>query len=377
MNICDRELCSGCHACYSKCPKNAIKMVEDSEGFLRPQIDENLCVSCDLCKKVCPANNSGNLKTPAEVYAGWDKNDVDKFKSASGGIATLLSKKFLENGDYVCGAVFDKGLTIRHKIISKLEELDMLRGSKYVQSTIGDCVKQIKELLDNGKKVLFIGTPCQVSGLKNFIGKNDDNLYTIDLICHGTPSQMAFRKYIDEINKKYNSDIDFCEFRANSSYIMKLQEKNKTVYSNEYLKDIYGTAFLKSLNNRPSCYKCSYAQKTRIGDLTLGDFWGIDKEFIKKYKIKNGLSVLLVNTDKGKCLVDYIGNDANLHKRTLDEAVNGNDQLRAPAPKHKNRDKFYLKLQKYSFSKAAAKCLRKELLKNNILILLYKYKILK
>lgn len=374
MNICDRELCSGCHACYSKCPKNAIKMVEDSEGFLRPQIDENLCISCGLCKKVCPSNNSLDLHTPTEVYAGWDKNDTDKRKSSSGGIATLLSKKFLENGDYVCGAVFDGGLTVRHKIISKLEELDMLRGSKYVQSIIGDCFKQIKELLDKGKKVLFIGTPCQVCGLKSFIGKDDNSLYTIDLICHGTPSQMTFGKYIDYIDKKFNANIDSCSFRDLSGFNMTFKESDKVIYSKEFTKDIYGIGFLQHLYYGAFCYKCSYAQKSRISDLTLGDFWGIDKEFIEKYKPQNGLSVLLVNTDKGKCLVDYISNDADLYERTLEEAVNGNKQLRAPSQKHKNRDKFFLLLADKGFNKAAKKCLKKEIAGYKLINLINKVK---
>lgn len=374
MEICQPSLCTGCTACYSKCPKNSITMTEDGEGFLRPVIDEATCISCGVCQKVCPANNNLKLNTPFKVYAGWDNDSDSKSKSSSGGIGTLLAQKFINHGGVVCGAVFSNGTHVCHRIITSIEDIDKLRGSKYIQSSLVNCYTQIKNILDSKKPVLFIGTPCQVSGLKSFVGSNQSFLYTVDLICHGTPSHKVLQSYIADINKSFGCTIDSCTFRDDTGYNLCFKEKSKTIYSKEFTADLFGIGFLRGLFNRPVCYHCKYAQRDRCGDITIGDFWGIGSDFIEKYHPKNGLSVIMQNTEKSAYLIDFIKDNAFLCPREIDEAVNGNKQLRFPSHKHKNRTKFFATLPQKGFSKTSKICLTKELLGYKAIKLINKVK---
>lgn len=198
ITICTKE-CSGCGACFSICPKNVITLIPNVEGFLFPVVDSEKCINCNLCAKVCPVNNidTSNSKTP-EAFA-VQANDEIRLKSSSGGVFTVLASYIFKQGGYVCGAAFDDSGKICHQVIYQENDLRLLQGSKYVQSAIGNTYKEVKNLLCSGKLVLFTGTPCQVAGLKSFLGKNYDNLITADLICHGVPSPKVFQKYIAEL----------------------------------------------------------------------------------------------------------------------------------------------------------------------------------
>ena len=194
-----RVKCTGCHACYSVCPRNAITMEMDEEGFLYPRIDQNKCINCSLCRGACPvlSIDTVEMENPIKTcYAACAKNRDERRTSSSGGVFSAIARQVINEGGFVCGALFDEQLTLQHKVIQTESGLMRIKGSKYIQSKIGDSFITIKELLSSGRKVLFCGTPCQVAGLKSFLKSDPDNLLTIDLICHGVPSPGLFNKYL-------------------------------------------------------------------------------------------------------------------------------------------------------------------------------------
>ena len=205
----EKSKCTGCYTCANKCPQKCIKMVEDKEGFFYPEIDEEKCIKCNLCEKVCPAmqkKQSNNDKNPI-VIAAWSKNNNIRLDSTSGGVFSELAKEVLNNGGYVCGAIYDENWMVKHILTNKIEDLEKIRSSKYIQSRIEDTFLEIKEKLDEGKTVLMCGAPCQVEGLANFLNKDYDNLILCDFICRGVNSPKIFRKYLDSLEKKYKSKI--------------------------------------------------------------------------------------------------------------------------------------------------------------------------
>lgn len=194
--ITNKELCCGCGACYNSCPNKAIQMVEDQEGFLYPEINKTKCINCSICEKVCPIKNI-KIEEDTELIklAAWSKNKEIRKSSSSGGIFYTIANYIIENSGVVCAAGFDENMNVVHKIISEKKQIKELQGSKYVQSDIGQCNREVKKLLEEGKKVLFVGTPCQVSGLLTMLGKKYNNLYLCDFICHGVPSPKVYKKY--------------------------------------------------------------------------------------------------------------------------------------------------------------------------------------
>ena len=196
MKVIEETECTGCHACYSVCPKQAITMVEDDKGFKVYKIDEKKCIGCGLCRKVCPVLNSKIIENKPEAFAIINKDEETRKNSSSGGVFSLISEYIIKDGGVVFGAVFDENWHVTHSYTDKVEELNRFRESKYVQSTIGDTYKKAKELLEDGRKVLFTGTPCQIEGLKTYLQKEYDNLYTQDIVCHGVPSSKVYNKYL-------------------------------------------------------------------------------------------------------------------------------------------------------------------------------------
>lgn len=354
--ICDTKLCYGCCACYNVCPANAISMTEDDYGNIIPSISQKKCVDCGLCKKVCPAINDSDLKKPKDVYAVISKDDYIYSTSASGGAATVMSKYVLEKGGVVYGAAFVNDTSeLKHIRVDKLDDLEKLKGSKYVQSNIDLSFRRAKEDIKNEKLVLFIGTPCQVDGLLHYIGKAYDNLITVNLICHGVPSNRLLTEHIDNIalgKEKYN-----ISFRENNQYVLKVESSNKIIYRNMFYKDRFFTGFMRKIYFRNSCYSCKYAQQNRVGDITIGDFWGFDQSKPFPVNANNGMSVVLINTEKGKAFFNYTSDEFIFQKRELQEAVNGNPQLRKPSVKNRNYKRFQKLYKKYGFEKAATKTL--------------------
>lgn len=328
--ICLPDLCTGCSACLNRCPKSCISMKADEGlGHLHPVIDHSQCIDCGACKKVCPVNNPIEFRKPLVAYAGWDKDEGEYTTSTSGGAASAFARYIISQGGVVYGCAVMPNIDIRHIRIDKLCDISKLKGSKYVQSTISDTFQRIKNDLRQGLKVLFIGTPCQVAGLRSFLGKNDDQLYTVDLICHGVPSLSFLQRHILKITKgKVPDEIYF----RKDLYLLLLLLGGKEIYRKELFRDryedTYYNAFFDGFSYRDSCHTCKYAQPLRCSDITIGDFWGLKDDLPTEHP--NGCSVLLPLTAKGEELVAGIKNEFHLFRRTVDEAVEGNDQLRHP-----------------------------------------------
>lgn len=370
--ICNKKDCTGCHACYNICPKKCIKMKTDDYGYLKPYINQELCINCGRCKKVCQSVNKIALNTPIDVYAAINKNAKDYKEATSGGIATIISKHIVSNNGVVYGAAVCDDLNVRHIRAEKIEDIEKLKGSKYVQSEIGDSYAKIEADLKKNKEVLFIGTPCQVAGLYGFFGKKYDKLYTCDIVCHGTPPYKYLKDHLVRLGVEEGTNLSF---RNEYGYYLEIMKDDNIIYSKKNYYDIYCLAFLKGLIAYESCFKCGYASRKRIGDITLGDFLGFndEKKFIVEHK--NGLSMVMLNTEKGERIFRNLADNMFYQKRSIEEAVSGNKQLRMPSKKHKNYDKFRDDYKKYGFEKAAKRALWKERIAYAIIDRIGKYKV--
>ncbi len=371
--ICEKDKCTGCFACYNVCPKGAIEMKEDEFGYIYPEIIESKCINCGLCKKTCPVLNKVDLKEPLKCLAIRTTNNEILSKSSSGGIATIVSKKIIESNGIVYGARFIDNCEINHVRMDSVNQLYNAQGSKYVHSYIKDTFKNIRKDLNNNLTVLFIGTPCQIAGLKKFLIKDYSNLYTIDIICHGVPSQKFLKNEVLRINK--NLKIDRVNFRDKqfSPFHFSLVKNGKTFYYEDWHRSPYFYTFMKSYTYRDNCYSCRYATSKRCSDMTIGDFWGISKES-KFYETRNkGLSVALPTSDKGMYLLKIIDSEVEYEERPILEAINGNDQLQGPCSKNKLQIKFkkmYLKNKDFyiAYKKVFKKNHIKQKLKKNVLV---------
>lgn len=346
----EEKSCCGCGGCMNVCPKNAIAMVKNADGFAYPQIDEDKCVSCGLCKKVCAYNTDGLLNEPLQAYVAATQN-TDILKSASGGAFASIAKGVLEAGGRVYGSVMRKtesGLKALHIGIDSLDELVLLQGSKYVQSDLGNIYSEIKSLLPSGRQILFSGTPCQVAGLKAFLGKEYENLITIDIICHGVPSGDFFSDYIATLEKKLGGEITDFVFRDKTKgweYVgrVDLKTKNGKLKSKKFYsrESSYYYLFLTCTTCRESCYSCKYATKARSGDITIGDYWGVERmhpEYLSDFDIKKGISCVLVNTEKGQKAIGAYGTGLKLAKSDFEKVLKENEQLSSPSRRSDMRD---------------------------------------
>ena len=276
--ICEKEKCTGCFACYNICPHNAIEMKEDEFGATYPEIIKEKCVNCKLCQKVCPQLKEIKYNTPQKAFAMYSKNGKIREESTSGGAATLFYTSILNDNGVIYGAdnINCEGKFNFIRITNK-EPLKRIKRSKYVHCYINNNYLKVKEDLEKGKKVLFIGTPCQVSGLKEFLIKSYDNLYLIDLICHGVPTQKFLHEQIKLLKLKEKS-IKKITFRNSSGYKLSIYNENNKLIYDEYSDGVpYCREFLKGTIFRENCYNCKYARIERISDITIGDFWGLEK----------------------------------------------------------------------------------------------------
>lgn len=359
-NICNKSKCSGCAACANVCPVAAIEMKPGKIGHIYPEIS-NKCIECNKCVKTCPVNSPLDLLTPEMTFAFWVRDKKEHVTSTSGGAAACFTNYILENGGVVYGcAALPHGI-IEHIRIDKKADAYKLKGSKYVQSNINANYKSIKVDLKEGKKVLFVGLPCQVAGLRNFIGKENKNLYSVDLICHGVPSQQVLFEYIEALGIKRN-DISEITFREAKGYYLTVKSFSGTVYHQDEDKDLYYMAFNDNLCFRDSCFTCRYSSPKRVGDLTIGDFWGLGKKTPFKYDTHGHVSVVLVNNTKGKQLIDSCSDQYELVERTLEEAVAGNHNLKCSSVAF-NAEKFQNLYGKVDIRTALKKCLYKRRMK--------------
>lgn len=334
--------CTGCNACVQKCPRSCITLEENQYGFVYPKVDENACISCNLCSKVCHLENSiQNTNALPTAYAAIHKNAKTSQQSTSGGVFSAIAEKILSDGGVVYGCAYGKDLYPHHMRIDNINQLDLLRGSKYVQSDTGDSYQNVLADLDADLYVFFTGTPCQVAGLKAFLGKSYDKLITADLICHGVPSYAYFQKYIKWYEQKNKCKVLDYNFRSKENRGWSLAgmctiQKNGKIKKKKifYYDHYYYHYFLDSEIYRDSCYNCKYTNLHRPADFTLGDFWGVEK--IKPdFNINNGCSLLLVNSSKGEQLLNSM--DLDLQKASLDFAASNNEQLHSSSKCSSNR----------------------------------------
>ena len=376
----DKAECCGCEACVNICPQKAIHMEEDEYGFRYSCIDASLCVECGLCQRVCGYKQVEENNVPVSTYVACTLN-TDIMKSASGGIFASLAKSMIEQGGIVYGVSMETisgELTPMHIGVEKLEDLIKLQGSKYVQSIMGDTYQQVKKLLMQGRKILFSGTPCQVAGLKTYLGDvGNENLLLVDIICHGVPSVSFFQSYVKELEKKLKGKITEFRFRDKSSgwglvgkasYLTaKNQEKSKLIYARE---SSYYQLFLRGDIYRENCYSCKYASSNRPGDITLGDYWGIEHDH-PDYLVANGgdfdeaqgISCMIINTSKGKEYVKQVSDGLRLGTSTFEKVARKNGQLRYPTKSSERRQMILDKYVNGGYQEVDAWFKRKNLIK--------------
>lgn len=302
------EKCCGCGACSNICPKNAIEMKTDKKGFLHPEINMEKCVNCGLCLKVCAFNQkreSIDLKQ-VDVYAVKNRNYDIRQESRSGGVFTALTDKCIEHGGVVYGVALNEKFEAVHKSATTKQERDLFRGSKYIQSVVGDSYKRVKEDLLQGKEVIYSGTPCQVNALKCYLNGIDcSKLLLIDIVCHGVPSVRVWKDYLAEYEKKKNGKVTNVDFRNKKKYGWAGCKETISVDGKEYDDDMFFDFFNSGLIERASCFKCPYKTLERVGDITIGDYWGINK-VNKEFNDNKGVSLVLCNTEKGKAYFESV-----------------------------------------------------------------------
>ena len=339
ISIDDAKNCCGCASCRNICPKSAISMEEDSEGFCYPSVNDTLCIECGLCRKACPILEEPAKNKYLKTYGGYASNEKEQMSSSSGGVFALLARQVLRCGGYVCGAAFSADFSVKHIIINSEDELYRLKGTKYVQSEIGTCFSEIKELLQSGNKVLFSGTPCQVAGLKLFLGKEYELLITVDLICHGVPSPLVWQKYLGEISKGEEiSEVNFRHKDENGSRI-KIVHGGQTLCEKN-TENTYLQGFLKNYYVRPSCFNCRFKGFQRCSDITLGDFWGVI-EYHPNFSNGKGTSAILVHSTKGQMILDQLADALQIIEVPQKELELWNENLLMSAEESAFRSEFY------------------------------------
>lgn len=354
--ICKKENCTGCFACYNICPQNAIEMKEDEFGAIYPEIIKEKCINCKLCEKICPQLKELKYNEPKKVFAMYSKDKKIREESTSGGAATLFYTSILEDNGVGYGVDnIDCGGKFNFIRITNKEQLKRVKGSKYVHCYVNNNYSKVKEDLENGKKVIFIGTPCQVSGLKEFLRKTYENLYLVDLICHGVPTQKFLHEQL-ELCKIDEKKIKKITFRNSSGYMLSVYDVDDKLIYNEYSDGIpYCREFLKGTIFRENCYNCKYARQERVSDITIGDFWGLDKTSKIYDDEKKGINQIIINTSKGMELLNKVKDKMILEERTIEEAKQKNGQLNSPCNKNAENLKIKENYLKYGYKKAMNK----------------------
>ncbi|MFI3325747.1 MAG: Coenzyme F420 hydrogenase/dehydrogenase, beta subunit C-terminal domain [Clostridia bacterium] len=360
IKITDKTKCSGCHACSNICPKGCIEMKTDAEGFWYPYVNEDNCINCNLCEKVCPVinENHNDIKTNTDTYAAFNNNEEIRMKSSSGGVFTLIAENVIKQNGVVFGACFDDNFNVVHDYAETIDDLEKFRGSKYVQSKIGDTYKRAKEFLDNGRLVLFTGTPCQIGGIYAYLRKEYENLITQDIICHGVPSPKVWNKYVNFREKMACDEVKFISFRnkdngwKNYNILFEFSRENK--YIQIANKDMWSKVFLGHVSLRPSCFDCNFKNINRQSDITLADFWGI-QNVMPEMDDDKGTSLLIINSDKGKNIFKEIEHQISYKKADLQVAIKHNPSMIKSVGYNTKRDDFLRDIDTMSFDKCVKK----------------------
>lgn len=336
--------CSGCHACYSVCPKKAIVMRADAEGFLYPQIDETLCVDCGLCRSVCPVNSQPQSANAGKrAYAARNKDDSVRASSSSGGLFALLAQQTLRQNGAVYGATFDETFRLVHQRTET--DFAPMQTSKYVQSCIGDAFLQVEQDLNSEKAVLFTGTPCQVAGLHNYLKQkktNTENLYLVDLICHGVPSPLVWEQYLQSISS--GKTVKAVNFRDKShswgGFSLAVSFSDGTRYKALANEDAYFKGFFANMTLRPSCHACAQKTADRVSDLTLADCWGID-HFLPEMNDHKGTSAVIPHTEKGFAFLQSFSQGVEIREVPFKKVLRYNRAMIQSAVSHPRRSSFF------------------------------------
>jgi len=352
----NKSHCFGCEACVQICSKDAITMMEDSDGFRYPFIDKNKCVDCSICRNVCPHDNVPQFYGEEKyVFGGYNLNPNVRFESTSGGAFSAIVEAYCDE-DYVIFGAEAKGLDVFHGFITDKANLSKFRKSKYSQSIIGNAYKEAKSFLNKGKKVLFSGTPCQIAGLKAFIGKtNHDKLLTVEVICEGVPSPLYVRKLDSYIEKKYGTRISSIDYRYTGKSLfskgkwdfekMRIETSNSKVLNKDRWFNPFWSIWLKHLMSRPSCYKCPFTTSERVADISLGDLWGVHIYCPELYGKNGGASLIVCNTPKGKIVVENAQKYMFGHELDFEDALKYQGPMRKHIPSNPHREEFMADLR--------------------------------
>lgn len=345
LDIIPTKDCCGCEACANICPKDCISMQPDEQGFMRPQFDEEACIHCDLCRKACPILSHKPSDVEPTVIACKNRNDKVRSESSSGGVFTAIASAIIDNGGVVYGAAFNDKLEVEHERIGSIEELARLRGSKYTQSHIGNCFARAKEDLRNGLQVLFTGTPCQIGGLRTFLGKEYDELHCIEVVCHGVPSRAVFRHYLNTLEIKEGAKIISFNFRDKveswQRYSLSARFDNGVTIQQRGAENPFQRGFIADLYTRPSCTDCHFKRFVSGADITLGDFWG-SGIFGTEYNDDRGISLVCINNDKGRKMFDSIKDELfDIRTSTLEDATRFNPCIVRSTTMHPKSSKFW------------------------------------
>ena len=371
IEIVDKTLCCGCSACVQRCPKKCISLCDDVEGFSYPKVDESLCIDCGLCQRVCPVLNQSPKRKPLQVLALKNRNETVLLNSSSGGAFTILAEQVIANGGVVFGARFDANYNVVHDFTETVGGLSLFRGSKYVQSTIGDCYLRAEAFLKAGRHVMFTGTPCQILGLMKYLRKDYENLLAVDFVCHGVPSPKVWQRYLNDslqhhgavrknsVSSSLNeipkiSGVSFRDksegwqkygfllsvesaFRADKNTVLpSINNKNNEEIREPFYKNLYMRAFLADFILRPSCYSCPAKGGSSCSDVTLGDFWGIERENPSFFDDR-GVSLVMIHNSKYYAAF----HNCDAVEMSYTSALNGNPSIEYPVRKPINRSFFW------------------------------------
>lgn len=348
MEICKKEECTACSACINICPKSAIRLIPDKLNRTIALIDDKLCINCGLCVKSCPNNLNLSYRYPKRCYAAWSRHGKTQKHAASGGVATEFYNYAIQNDGICAGVKYTDSFELEYEIARDETSLHDYMGSQYVQANVGDIYRRVKTCLRQGKMAVFVGTPCQVAGLKAFLGEEYDNLITVDIVCHGVPPFQYLKEYMGQ---KTSNLATKASFRGINNFFLTFYKDDTVLYKKSAKEDEYFIAFLDALTYRSNCYFCRYARPERVSDITIGDFWGLDRNSLK-IKCTGRISCVLINTEKGEGFWEKVSSQLEFEERKIEEALSYNGQLTHPSQIHQERNWFEEKYLTEGFAKA-------------------------